>query len=466
MPRRARLEASAAEPLTSGPVGGRLRRPSGALWAHPDFLKLWTGQTISEFGSQISQLALPLLAAVSLHATPFQFSLLGVLGFLPFIIFALPAGVWVDRLRRRQILIVGDSARAVLLALIPVLWALDALQMWHLLVLQFVIGIFTVFFDVAYQSYLPALIEREHLVDGNSKLQLTVSVSQVAGPSVSGALIAAITAPYAIVADAASFIASTVFMVTMRHRETPPQHDESSPRPKMWPQVKEGLHWVVGHPWLRAIAACTGSSNFFSGVLFSIVILYMVRTLHLSAFQIGFVFAVGSAGSIVGALLTGRMNKRLGVGATIVLTALTFSVGGIFFPLAPRSFPLPLLMVGQALFGFGGVAYNITQVSLRQAITPERLQGRMNAAMRWIVWGTLPLGSLTGGAVATWWGLRTALWVGALGGMLPFLPIVLSSVRSIKQMPEPVDEPTPAQAELEGGLVEGAPLPGPAAADA
>src|SRR5690349_22054251 len=158
-------------------------RFTGRLWSHADFLKLWTGQSISEFGAQISQLAIPWLSAVGLHASPFEFSLLGVLGFLPFILFALPASVWVDRLRRRQILIVGDAARAVLLALIPLLWATHALQMWHLLLIQFVIGVFTVFFDVAYQSYLPALVDREHLVEGNSKLQLTVSIAQAAGPS-------------------------------------------------------------------------------------------------------------------------------------------------------------------------------------------------------------------------------------------------------------------------------------------
>src|SRR4051812_25383262 len=240
-----------------------MRRPTSALWHHPDFMKLWTGQTISEFGSQISGLAVPILAARSLHATPFEFAALGVLGFLPFILFALPAGVWVDRLRRRYILIAGDAARAVLLALIPILWAFGVLQIWHLLVLQFVIGVFTVFFDVAYQSYLPALIDREHLVDGNSKLQLTVSVTQVAGPPVSGALIAAIGAAYSIVVDAISYVLSTIFMIGMHHRETPPKHDATNPRPKMWPQVKEGLDWVLKHPWLRSIAACTGTSNFF-----------------------------------------------------------------------------------------------------------------------------------------------------------------------------------------------------------
>jgi MFS family permease len=443
-----------------------MRRPTGGLWSHPDFLKLWTGQSISELGSQVSQLAIPWLAAVELHASPLAFSLLGVLGFLPFILFALPAGVWVDRLRRRQILIVGDSARAALLALIPILWAAGVLQIWHLLVLEFVIGIFTVFFDVAYQSYLPALIEREHLIDGNSKLQLTVSIAQVGGPTVSGTLIAAITAPYAIVVDAVSFAISSVFMIGMKHRENLPRQDAAEPRPHMWPQVKEGLAWVVGNRNLRAIAGCTGTSNFCSGLMFSIVILYMVRVLHLSSIQAGAVFAVGSAGSIAGALLANRLGKKFGVGSAIVFMAVIFSFGGLAYPLAPKSFPLPLLMAGQLLFGFSAVAYNILQVSYRQAITPERLQGRMNAAMRWIVWGTIPLGTLAGGAIAQATSLHTAIWVGAVLGTPVFLWVLLSPLRSIKEMPEPVAEPTPAQAELEGGVLEPQPLPGPAAADA
>jgi MFS family permease len=443
-----------------------MRRPSGALWQHPDFLKLWTGQSISELGSQVSQLAIPWLAAVELHASPLAFSLIGVLGFLPFILFALPAGVWVDRLRRRQILIVGDSARAVLLALIPILWAAGVLQIWHLLVLEFVIGIFTVFFDVAYQSYLPALIEREHLIDGNSKLQLTVSIAQIGGPTLSGTLIAAITAPYAIIVDAVSFAISSVFMIGMKHRENLPRQDAAEPRPHMWPQVKEGLAWVVGNPNLRAIAGCTGTSNFCSGLMFSIVILYMVRVLHLSSISAGAVFAVGSAGSIAGALLANRLGKKFGVGSAIVFMAVIFSFGGLTYPLAPQSFPLPLLMAGQLLFGFSAVAYNILQVSYRQAITPERLQGRMNAAMRWIVWGTIPLGTLAGGAIAQVTSLHTAIWVGAVLATPTFLWVLLSPLRSIKEMPEPVAEPTPAEAELEGGVLEPQPLPGPAAADA
>jgi MFS family permease len=442
-----------------------MRRPSGGLWSHSDFLKLWSGQSISELGSQVSGLAIPLLAAFNLHATAFEFSLLGVLGFLPFILFALPAGVWVDRLRRRYILIVCDAARAGLLAIIPILWAFHDLRIWHLLVIEFVVGIFTVFFDVAYQSYLPALIAREHLVDGNSKLQLTASVSQVSGPPLAGGLMTAIGAANAIVADCGSFVLSTLFMLSMRHRESPPKLEAGEKHPKMWPQVKEGLNWVVRHPWLRSIAMCTGTSNFFSTLSNAILILYMARPLHLSKLEITIVFVAMPAGSIAAGLFTNRVNKWIGVGPTILATISVSSVAGLCYPLAPHSFPLPLLMIGGALFGFGAVAYNITQVSLRQAITPERLQGRMNAAMRWIVWGTIPLGTLLGGGVATWFGLRAALWVGGIGNTLAILPIALSSVLNVREMPEPVEEPTPAEAELAGGLLETQPLPGPAAAD-
>src|SRR5581483_2525808 len=225
----------------------RLRRPTTGLWNHPDFLKLWAGQSISEFGSQVSGLAIPWLAAVGLHASPFAFSLLTVLGFLPFIFFALPAGVWVDRLRRRPILIIGDAGRAVLLAYIPIAWAGGWLEIYQLLGLSFAIGVLTVFFDVAYQSYLPALVDREALVEGNSKLQTTVSAANVGGPPISGVLISALTAPYAIVVDAISFVLSTLFMLRIRQPEVLPEKTESTAKPKMWPELKEGLRFVTGH---------------------------------------------------------------------------------------------------------------------------------------------------------------------------------------------------------------------------
>jgi predicted MFS family arabinose efflux permease len=296
-----------------------------------------------------------------------------------------------------------------------------------------------------------------------------VSTAGVAGPGLSGALIAAITAPYAIVLDAVSFLISTAFMIPIRKTETLPGKTEGAPKPKMLSELKEGVAFVVRHPYLRPIAACTGSANFFGQILFAIVLLYFVRELHLSSFTTGLVFGSFGAGSIVGAIAANRMQRRIGVGPAIVGNAVLFSVAGLAYPLAPKSFPIPALVVGGLALGFGSVAYNITQVSLRQAITPERLQGRMNATMRWIVWGTIPLGTLCGGLIATQWGLRAALWVGTIGSRFTFLPPLLSPVWRIREMPEPVVERTPAQAEMAGGVVEPAPVvtePGPAAADA
>jgi MFS family permease len=255
-------------------------------------------------------------------------------------------------------------------------------------------------------------------------------------------------------------------MIGMKHRENLPRQDTAEPRPQMWPQVKEGLAWVVRNRNLRAIAGCTGTSNFCSSLMFAILILYMVRNLHLTSFPASSVFTVGASGAIVGALLANRLGSRLGVGNAIVLMAVIFSFAGIAYPLAPTSFPLPVLMAGTVLFFFSAVAYNILQVSYRQAITPERLQGRMNAAMRWIVWGTIPLGTLAGGGIAQVTTLHTALWVGALLGTPTFLWVLLSPLRSVREMPGPVDEPTPGEAELEGGVLEPGPLPGPASADA
>jgi MFS family permease len=236
----------------------------------------------------------------------------------------------------------------------------------------------------------------------------------------------------------------------------------------MLPELKEGLAFVVRHPYLRPIAACTGSANFFGSIATTILLLYAVRVLDLSSGTMGVIFAMFGAGSIIGALAASRVQKAIGVGWAIVTPAILFSGATLTFPLAPEASPVPALVAGALLIGYGGTAYNITQVSLRQAITPERLQGRMNASMRWIVWGTLPLGQLAGGAIASAYSLRAALWVGAIGSLFTFLPVLLSPVRSIREMPRSVDEPTSSQAEMAGGIVEPTAVvrePGPAAAD-
>jgi MFS family permease len=416
-------------------------------------MKLWAGQTLSEFGSQVSQLAIPLVAVLALDATAFEVASLGTVEFLPFLLFTLPAGVWVDRLSRRLVLIVGDIGRAALLLSIPIAYAFDVLGLAQLYAVGFLVGVLTVFFDVAYQAYLPSLVEREQLVEGNAKLQTTVSGAWIAGPGVAGALISAITAPYAILLDAVSFVVSGGFTAAIRKQERPLPKAEQKPR--MRAELWEGLRYVLGHRLLRPQAISTGTSNFFSNVVYSIFVVYAVRSLHLSPAVLGVVFMGGGIGWLLGSVSARGLGSLLGVGRATMLGAALAGPGTLLVALAPRGFPLPFLIAGGIVGGFGAVAYNIQQVSLRQTITPERLQGRMNAVMRFLVWGTIPLGSLTGGALASTIGLRQTLLVGAIGGFTSVLPIIFSPIRGLEGFPEPEPDHEP----FEPGVVPAAPMP-------
>jgi MFS family permease len=416
---------------------GRLKTlwPHGGLWRERDFLKLWGGQSISEFGSQITLLALPIAAIKILHASAFAVAALTIFEQLPFLIFALPAGVWVDRLRRRPVLIIGDAGRALALASIPIAYAFGVLHTWQLFVVAFAAGVLTVFFDVAYQAYLPSLVGREHLVEGNSRLQVSASASQTGGPSVAGALITAVSAPYAILADVASFVASAAFVLGIRRREelNVPAAEE---RAGMRSELMEGLRYVLHNKLLRPIATCTAARNFFAAVGYAILLVYAVRTLGLSVSLIGIVISCANVGFVIGALTAGWTTKRLGIGRAIVFSAAVVGASVILIPASPRSFPVPLLVVGLMLYSYGGVVFNITQISLRQAITPDRLQGRMNAVMRFVLWGAIPLGALLGGVLATTIGLRATLWVSGAGVAVSWLPVFFSAVRSLTAVPE------------------------------
>jgi MFS family permease len=411
--------------------------PRGGLWRHPDFLRLWSAQTVSQFGSQISALALPLAAILVLDASAFEVALLGTIEFLPFLLFALPAGVWVDRLRRKPILVVADLIRGGLLASIPLAYALDALTMWQLYAVGFGTGVGTVFFDVAYQSYLPSLVERTRLVEGNSKLEVSRSGAQLAGPGLAGVLVGAITAPYAILADAVSFVASAVLVLRIRGEEILP---ERTGKPSMRKELAEGLRYLLGHRFWRPIAITVAISNFFSTLSFSIFLVYLVRDLELSAQVIGIVLTVSNVGWLLGAVSANRVSNRLGVGRTLVAAPLLFGPGLLLIPAAPQSQPIPFIVAGLILATFGGIVFNVTGLSFQQAVVPDRMLGRLNATRRFIVWGVIPLGSLTGGVLASQIGLRETLWVGAIGGTLSFIPLLLSPVRGIGRMEDAVRE--------------------------
>jgi len=417
--------------------------PKPSLLHHPDFLKLWTAETVSVFGTAVTQLAIPLIAATVLSVSAFEFGLLNTIDFLPFIFLSLPAGVWVDRLRRRPILIAGDLGRAVAIGSIPVAFAFNALTIWQLYVVGFVVGCLTVFFDVAWQSYLPSVVDRDQLVEGNSKLSVTQSGAQLIGPGMAGFLIGVFKAPFAMVLDSISYLWSAAFVFWIRRPEPPIEpHDEEThgPKPSMRQEIGAGLRYVTGHRWLRSIAATTGTSNFFGNIGMAILVLYLVRERGLTAEVIGLAFSVGSTGFLLGALTTNRITKRIGVGRMLVLTSFGFSLQGLPVAIAPDSLIVGAVALTGFLGGFCGVGWNINQVSLRQAITPPRMQGKMNATMRFIVWGTIPIGSIGGGILGSVIGLHETIWVGALGSLVAFLPVTLSSVRKIRTMPEPAGD--------------------------
>jgi MFS family permease len=429
--------------------------PKGGLWRHGDFLKLWAGETISMFGSQVDDLALGFVAILVLDASAFEVAVLGTLNFLPFILFALPAGVWVDRLRRRPILIGGDIARAALLATVPLAYVADALTLWHLYAVVFLVGLCQVFFDVAYQSYLPSLVERDQIIEGNSKLEISRSAAQVSGPGLAGAIVQIFTAPYAVLVDALSFVASALFLWRIRKPEEKPEvvRDENGDKPSMATDLKEGLAFVLGNPNLRAQAGCTATSNFFSSVAFATFLVFAVRELGLSAAVIGAIFSLGAAGSLAAAFTAQRISARFGIGPTSIVMAALFGPAFLLAGFAPAgSAAIPFLLVAFLVFGFTVVVYNIAQVSYRQAICPPRLQGRMNSVMRFMVWGTIPIGTLLGGALATWVGLRETIVIGAVGGGLSFLWLLLSPQRHLHDLPEPIVEEA-----VEEGLAEAVP---------
>lgn len=422
------------------------RQHSGSLWRHPDFMKLWTAETISQLGTQVTLLALPLTAIVILRARPFQVGLLGTLEFLPFLLVGLPAGVWVDRLRRRRILIVGDLGRALLLGSIPLAYGIDALTMTQLYVVAFLAGICTVFFDVAYQAYLPSLVDRNQIVEGNAKLEISRSGAFLVGPTLAGGLIELVRAPVAIALDAVSFLWSALFVFWIRKKE-PPRRPASA-KPSMRKEIGEGVRYVLRHPLLRPIAMCTATANLFGGGMFTaVIVLFAVRDLGLSAGKLGLAFGIGNVGFLTGAFAARRVADRVGVGPAIVGAAVVFGVAPFALPLATPATAMVSLIGWGLVGGFAGTVYNVNQVSLRQAITEERMQGRMNATMRFVVWGTIPIGAFIGGILAETIGLRASVWVVAIGGMFAFLPPLLSPVRSLERIPEPEEEPPPEPRE-------------------
>jgi len=395
---------------------------------------LWLGQSVSRFGDQFTGFALPVLAVLSLNPTAADMGILAAAGTLPFLLFGLLVGVWVDRSRKRPVLVAGDLGRGVLVGSVALLGFLGLLQMAYLYAFAFAVGVLTVFFDIAYQSYLPALVPRAALTDANSKLETTSSLAQVGGPSLAGVVVEWFTAPAAMVFDALSFFFSTGTLLRIRTPEPDPKETRAR---SLRADLREGLHVVLGEPRLRVIAGCTGMANFFSSALFALFVLYAIDELGFSPLALGVLQALGAAGGLAGALVATRVADRIGVGWAIIVGSVLFGVALLPVPFATGALAFPVIAACLALTLFGSLLYNINQVSFRQTIVPIRLQGRLNATMRTIVWGTLPLGGLAGGFLGEAFGLKDGILVAAVGGSFAFLWVLFSPIRDVRMMPEP-----------------------------
>ena len=404
---------------------------SRGLWHHPAFLKLWAASAVSDVGSQVSALALPLIAALTLGATPWQMGLLSAAGTAPILFVGLFAGVWVDRLRRRPLMIAMDIGRAAILLVIPLASALGLLRIEILYVVALLVGALSVLFDVAHLAFLPSLVERERLVEGNSKLQATTSVAQVAGPGLGGVLVGLLGAAFAVLIDALSFLASALFIVGIRVKESPRAASDAR---GVIGEIGEGLRVVVAHRILRVLAGCSGTISLFGQMFMAVYVLYMTRDLGLGSVGVGFVFAAGGVGALVGAVVAAPITKRLGPGPAMIWAQLCFGLTGMAVPLAvlmPRV-ALPMVVTAEFSQWMALSAYFVNAVSVRQALAPDRLQGRVNATMRFMAGGMQPIGALLGGALGGLIGLPLTLVVASVGMLLAFLWLLLSPVRALR----------------------------------
>ena len=404
-----------------------------------DFKKLWVGQSISMIGSQVTLLALPITAAVSLNASPLQMGILSALGSAPALVFGLFAGVWVDRTRRRPVLIGTDLGRAIVLGIIPLSAFLGMLKVEVLYVVGFLAGTFGLIFNVAYRAYLPSLVGRDQLVKANSRLELSGSISEIIGPGVAGGLLQLIGAPFAIAVDAFSFLVSSFSISLIRTPE--PANKPAEAGTNLGKEIKEGLVLVFGNRSLRALAACLASLSLFNAVFEAVQILFLTRQVGLSAGWLGIIFAGGSVGFVLGALAADRLSGKIGLGRSMLFTIAALGASDLLVPLMAAVHSLwlivLLLILAQFVFGSSLTIFRIGHVSLRQSLTPDHLQGRMNATLNMLTWGIVPLGGLLGGALGEAAGLTTTLIFAAVGEMLSTAWLFFSPVKSIYKIGEP-----------------------------
>ena len=401
----------------------------------PSFIWLWTGQTISVVGSQLSGLALPVFAVTMLGVSEAQLGLLGTFDNAASLVFALLAGAWVDRWVKRRVMIVADLVRMLAVAAIPILYFAGLFQFWHLLVLGAIIGTATVFFDVASQSIIPILFKDEQIGSANSALETSGQIAGIGGPSLVGWLLLFLKAPFLLLADAVSFLISAITLSFIRDKEVPKPTEDRRP---LREEIAEGLKFVWSQPLIRRISFTTATSNLFNSLAMVLFPIFILRYLDISVGVWGLMMSVASVGGLLGAMSASKLMKLIGEGQLIVYSAVASGLVFLVIPIVaflPHELAPWILTVVEFFIAFLVLTYNITQVSARQRLCPKPLLGRMNASIRFLVWGVMPIGSLIGGLIGEAYGVVTALIVGAIGNLFSALWIFFSPLRTLRVMP-------------------------------
>ena len=403
-----------------------------------DFLRLWAAESISKAGDAVSMVAIPLTAIIALDATPVEVGLLGAAQLLPIVALGLPAGAWVDRLRsRRRVMIAADIGRAIVMATIPLAWVMGTLTFGHLLAVVAVNAALGTFFDVAIASYLPMLVGRDRLVVSNARLELSRSASLVLGPGAAGLVLRFVSAPIVLAMDALSFLVSALLIAGSPGREPSPATPPTNvgDRGSLWQELLAGVRLAVREPHLRAITATAMTNNLSRSIGMVVAVLFLVREAGVPADGVGLGFALGNSGFVVGALVASRVSRALGIGRAMRLSVRLFWPGMLLLGLAPAPLALVAFTVMVFMNGLGIAVHNVNQVSVRQAVTPDRMLARVAAAQRLLIMGALPAGTLIGGILGTAIGLQNTLLVSAFGLFLGSVPYTVSRVRSLRALP-------------------------------
>ncbi len=406
------------------------------LWRNRDFTIFWAGETISLFGSQVTLLAAPLTAVLALNASPEQLGLLRFLENAPYLVFPLLFGAWVDRHRRRPLMLLANAARAILLGLIPLLAFLQVLSLLPLAILACAAGICTVLFDVCWLAFVPALVSKDHLIEANSKLTISSAVAEVGGPGLAGALVQLLTAPIALLADSLSYVISVISLLLIRQSEPAPQRQQQA---RLFQAIGEGMRFVFGNIYLRIMMIEAGGWNFCFTLLETIFLIYTVRQLGFSPGLLGAVYAVGAVGGLLGAVIASPLARRFRLG--IVLCG-TFTLGSLPWILIPattgsQTFVAAVFIVVFFLVRTALGIWQVLTTSLRQAITPNQLLGRTTASLRMVSYGMGTLGPLIAGMLGAVIGLRAGLWVAGLGFVLTWAALFLSPLPRLRGLPAP-----------------------------